>query len=50
VQPLGKQKGEIAFVFNQQNAGSYDATSFISVSTGTVNGSAGRYMEKVVPD
>src|SRR5258708_39480325 len=50
MQSLGKQKGEIAFVFNQQDPGSYDATSFISVSTGTVTASAGRYMEKVVPD
>jgi hypothetical protein len=42
VQPLGKQKREIAFVFDQQYSGSYDATSFISVSTGTLTACAGK--------
>ena len=32
VQPLGEEKGEIAFVFDQQNARAYDATSFSSSS------------------
>ena len=32
VQPLGQEKGEIAFVFDQQNARAYDATSFSSSS------------------
>jgi len=32
VQPLGKEKGEIALVFDQQNARAYDATSFSSSS------------------
>ena len=32
MKPLGEQKGQIAFVFNQQNTRAYDATSLISIS------------------